>query len=670
MVLEAEYEDNRTQSDKSPADENSNSSLVKLQEDDLETVSVLKIGEEDEDKGIIQKIEEDWRLTESALTEETDSLETLDTVEMTDTDLNEEMDAEDCDAGEAMADTDGLSVGDISVNGGDVEAERENNVKNGGIQKQCNDEEQGDCTADDLTESLSEELLNSGGLQEEKEDLYYIEDNINKHFNLKNNASPKQTSVNIDGVTSYRYKKNAYELPGNSAAMEQTDCVSSEVYVEISGSDKSSDENKLRTCQYRMFERDEEYKVPTAEGFSNHLDCQPRFRLVSISVPTDTSPSSSLSESQLLFPNDSDTFGDNLEAPIVQFDLEQDFNDEHVYEEPGRRSAIGVRSGSMSQRVKNDLTRHYKSGFGHSGPSSSPMLVPARHAGYQKPHYLSLYPRSMSMEGQERLLCLQRDADGSPMSRRAMFSTGSFSQHSPLSSSGLSTPTSVVDIPPPFELAYITKKPIAKSSPSLLIETDSSEKNRKKKSSIKRFLMLKFRRKTDSKKQAGDVSPSPFNSESSQPISSRLLDLERHSLTGSPQLNSRSLCKPQVSPDPSFLLYDSKRKGNSVSFLNRSVVRVESFEDRSRVPFTPLPLTKPRSISFPNTDTSDYENVPAISPDYENLQVPQQRPTRQGPFANFFDRPSRLLSSANETDGYVDMSSLPGFETKSQETER
>uniref|UniRef100_A0A673CRV6 FYVE, RhoGEF and PH domain containing 5a n=1 Tax=Sphaeramia orbicularis TaxID=375764 RepID=A0A673CRV6_9TELE len=507
---------NTVDAEKSPSDDCSSCVFESLQED-LQVVSQgpkdgeVTVDEKEED--MVQKMDEDWRLTDSILTEEADSLETLwvsdagltadseDAVEMTDTDLNEEMDADGCDAGEALADTDGLSVGDISVNSIDEEAN-------------C-------CSAAKKPET--------------------------------ENQGMKQSDEHV------------YEEPGHL----------------------SDSENVYKMCSSSSSHR-----------INNNL--------------TD----------------------------------------------------LGVQFGQWSSR----------SGFGQTGPalSSSPMLKTAsRHTSYPKPHYLSLYPCSLSMEGQEMPLCVYRDADGSPMQKGAIFKTGSFSQRSPLSSSGLSTPTSVVDIPPPFELAYITKKPITKSSPSLLIEGDSSEKNRKKKSSIKRFLMLKFRRKTESKPVV-DVSPSSQNPpEPSLHTPSRLISLDRHSLTSSPQLNSRSAIKPPLSSEPAFLLYkESKRKENSVAFLNRSVIRVESFEDRSRVPFTPLPLTKPRSISFPNTDTSDYENVPAISSDYENLQVPQRRPVRQVPFTDFFDRPSRVLSSANETDGYVDMSSLPGFESKTQSPEQ
>ncbi|KAF3856426.1 hypothetical protein F7725_017149 [Dissostichus mawsoni] len=468
-------------------------------------------------------------------------------------------------------------------------------------------------------------------------------------------------SINSSGVSTGKYEKKA----GNEDYVVVNNSLEFSLY--------NSDENNMRTHQKGT----KEPKTQTVEDFLDNLDCQPRFRLVSISVPTDTDTSltSSRSESQLLSPSDSDVFEEDLEGHIVPFldntsDTERDFSEEHVYEEPGHYSegenvfpfhkrTTEMRSCSMSHRINNNVEmqfvqRPYMSGFGQPALSSSPMMSSTRHKSYSKPHYLSLYPRSLSMEGQDMPLGVHSFRDGSPRQGGAISSSGSFSRCSALSSSGLSTPSSVVDIPPPFELAYITKRPITKSSPSLFTEGDSPVKNRKNKSSIKRFLMLKFRRKTESKPVV-DVNPSLFRSsgESSPHTPSRLLDLDRRSVSSSPQLTSRSASKLHVSSEsPStFLLYrDSKIKGNSVAFLNRSVVRVESFEDRSRVPFTPLPLTKPRSISFPNADTSDYENVPAISSDYENLQVPQRRPVLQPQFTDFFDRPSRVLSSANDTD--------------------
>ncbi|XP_041809652.1 FYVE, RhoGEF and PH domain-containing protein 5-like isoform X2 [Chelmon rostratus] len=787
--LETELGLNKVIADRLPAEKRLNCCILKSPQKDVENLSgEVEDGEvTEEGKDMIQKMDKDWRLTDSALTEEVDSLETVwvsdagltadseEVVEMVDTDMTEDMDAEGCDAGEALADTDGLSVGDISVNSIDEEAgcySAENRHMKEKLQ--IGEDETGDCTADDLTESLTDEpclLINDKDAQvfladgEEKEEdsapdcgitcsilkfrcahktkekvetlqnitcydfvpedhkqvcdttkrhvaveddpahePYYVssEDIINREMMPRTDPahrlpeSPltpqKLLSVNSGGVSAGKHKETAKN--GQST----------EDYVEIGNNGYSchnSDENKVRTYQ-KWTMKTEEAKAQTADALLNHLDCQPRFRLVSISVPTDTDTSltSSLSESQLLSPNDSDVFSDeeDLEGHIVPFledstDTEQDISDEHVYEEPGHSSesenvfpfdkrSTETRSRSLSHRIHNNVAemgvqfvqRPHMSTFGQPAMSSSPMLSSMVHRSYAKPQYLSLYPRSLSMEGQDSSLGVYSYREGSPRQGGAICSSGSFSRCSPLSSSGLSTPTSVVDIPPPFELAYITKRPITKSSPSLFIEGDSSEKNRKKKSSIKRFLMLKFRRKTDNKPVV-DVNPSSFkpSAESSHHMASRLLDPDRHSMSSSPQLNSRSASRLHVSPEPAskFLLYkDNKRTGSSVAFLNRSVVRVESFEDRSRVPFTPLPLTKPRSISFPNADTSDYENVPAISSDYENLQVPQRRPVRQAPFTDFFDRPSRVLSSANETDGYVDMSSLPGFKSTTQSSEQ
>jgi FYVE/RhoGEF/PH domain-containing protein 5/6 len=228
----------------------------------------------------------------------------------------------------------------------------------------------------------------------------------------------------------------------------------------------------------------------------------------------------------------------------------------------------------------------------------------------------------------------------------------------------------MVDIPPPFDLACITKKPITKSSPSLLIESDSPDKGtKKKKSSFKRFLALTFKKKTENKVHVDvNMSSSRSSSESSYHGPARILELDRRSLSNSPQLKTRA-GKLRACESPSSLIFyrDGKRKGVPFS---RTVSRVESFEDRSRPPFLPLPLTKPRSISFPNADTSDYENIPAMSSDYENIQIPPRRPARAGTFTKLFEEQSRALSTANENDGYVDMSSFSAFESKQQSADQ
>lgn len=309
--------------------------------------------------------------------------------------------------------------------------------------------------------------------------------------------------------------------------------------------------------------------------------------------------------------------------------------------------------------------------------------VEANRALPTKSRNFVLYPRSYSVEGREIPISVYRESDvcvldGVRIKRTednlslpcVNGSSGSFSQQNHLSSCGISTPSSVVDIPPPFELAYITKKPITKSSPSLLIGNDSPAKySKKKKSSFKRFLTLKFKKKSENKVHVDvNVSSSRSSSESSYHGPPRLMELEGRSLSNSPQLKSH-VGKLRASESPSAVLFykDGKRKGTPKSF-SRSVSRVESFEDRSRPPFMPLPLTKPRSISFPNADTSDYENIPAMNSDYENIQIPPRRSTRAGTFTEFFEDPSRALSAANENDGYVDMSSFTGFENKQQQT--
>ena len=153
----------------------------------------------------------------------------------------------------------------------------------------------------------------------------------------------------------------------------------------------------------------------------------------------------------------------------------------------------------------------------------------------------------------------------------------------------------------------------------------------------------------------------------------RVYDLDRRSTNSSPQLQSRML-KPQQRPDQptTFLLYKDpqRRKGDLKGYGSRGVSRVESFEDRSRRPLMPLPLTKPRSISFPSADTSDYENIPALNSDYENIQIPPGRPTRALTVTEFFEDPNRMVAPSNENDGYVDMNSFPGIDSKSQSPEQ
>lgn len=642
---------------------------------------------------VTQKMDEDWRLTDSALTEEADFLEARwastasltaaseDAVDMVDTDLTEEMDAEGCDAGEALADTDGVSMGDVSVGSVDEAGAGSpagsHRAKKRQEKLQVEEEETGDCTADDLSESLTED---PGVLISDREThLLPTEDSNVSGCNKPKFSHETGGRRNPHNVSFYDFsslKPQKTRNPKEAAAWKREESGgSSENYVEIFKNNCDSGTGPHQTYE-AVAPRGS--SPQTLELLLDGLDCQPRVRLLSISLPVDADASltSSRSESTLLSPNDSDL--SDLEGHTVPFlddttDTEQDISEDHIYEDTGQASegegvcplekrSAASHSWSLSRRLQNNVTelqlgrRHFLSGLEHPSMSSSPMLG-SKHKNYAKPLYLSRYPRSISMEGQETSTGVYSYMEGSPKQGGAVCLSGSFSRCSP-SSSALSTPTSVVDIPPPFELAYITKRPITKSSPSLFVEEDTSDKTRKKKSSIKHFLMLKFRRKTDGK-SAADVSPSSFksSSESIQHTSGRLLDPDRQAVSSSPRLTSHC-ATPRLShaPPSTLLLHEHKKgKGSTVAFLNRSIVRVESFEERSRAPFIPLPLTKPSS-------------------DYENVQVPQRRPRRQVPLPEFFGRPARALTSANETDGYVDMSSLPGFKGKTQpldqETER
>uniref|UniRef100_A0A673K135 FYVE, RhoGEF and PH domain-containing protein 5-like n=1 Tax=Sinocyclocheilus rhinocerous TaxID=307959 RepID=A0A673K135_9TELE len=399
-----------------------------------------------------------------------------------------------------------------------------------------------------------------------------------------------------------------------------------------------------------------------------------------------------------------------LDCHIVPFFEDSDTeSDEHIYEEAGfdsegenfislDRKSIVTRSRSLSGKVPGYVPEtvpeetgteyqshdYYTVALDQNGvphPKLSDETEANRVIPSLKPRRFLLSPRSLSVEGRDlpfsghfegekspREECRLQKKDDTLSLPCVITSSGSFSQRSHQSSSGVSTPTSLVDIPPPFELAYITKRPVTKSSPSLLIQHESPDNPKKKKTSFKRFLALKFKKKSESKARGdGSVRSSRSSSESSHHGPIRVLELDRRSTSGSPQLQSL-VGKPQRNSEipTTFLLYKERqrRQGAPKSYSNRGIARVESFEDRSRPPFMPLPLTKPRSISFPSADTSDYENIPAISSDYENIQIPHGRPTRAVTITEFFDDHNRTSAPANENDGYVDMNSFAGIENK------
>lgn len=491
---------------------------------------------------------------------------------------------------------------------------------------------------------------------------------------------------------------------------EPLECVSSEDYVEIGEEDEEEEMEKKhirgKSIKERTAKREQAFR-------SQRRSCQPRLRLCNITVPTDLDLGRTPElTNRVVFAHTTEAFEEDIEeldCHIVPYyeDTDSD-SEEHIYEEAGfdsegenfvtlDRKTIVTRSRSYSGKVPGYvpetvpeetgteyLTHDYctvaldKMNDEHVNSSQQPgvnCLVPS-----PKSRRFMLYSRSA--EGPELSLTTPTETgqslkDDIRMRRRednlslpcVITSSGSFSQRSHQSSSGVSTPTSLVEIPPPFELACITKRPVTKSSPSLLIQHEASDIPKKKKSSFKRFLALKFKRKPDSKGFSdGSVRSSRSSSESSHHGPVRVIELDRRSTSSSPQLQSH-MVNPQQRPSDlpsSFVLYKDhqRRKGNPKTY-GRGVSRVESFEERPRRSVMPLPLTKPRSISFPSADTSDYENIPAMSSDYENIQIPG-RPTRSHTVTEFFEDPSHTTVACNENDGYVDMNSFPGIDTKPQ----
>ncbi|KAI7807675.1 FYVE, RhoGEF and PH domain-containing protein 5 [Triplophysa rosa] len=214
-------------------------------------------------------------------------------------------------------------------------------------------------------------------------------------------------------------------------------------------------------------------------------------------------------------------------------------------------------------------------------------------------------------------------------------------------------------IPPPFELASITKRPIRKSSPSLPSEISATCK--KPDFGLKRYLLpLRFLRKSDRKSPIDNRSISYRSSSESSPQGScKRLDFIRHNM-GSPELHRTPDCTPPMSPS-SFLFHKNRQKTGLNLMLHKDLASSTTSIEPDNIfhpPFEPVPLSKPRSFSSP--DSSEYENVTNTSSHYENVQIRLLNPVIQS---------QRNQGSNSDTDGYVDMSSLTSYQSKSQSSE-
>ncbi|XP_029908214.1 FYVE, RhoGEF and PH domain-containing protein 5 isoform X2 [Myripristis murdjan] len=572
---------------------------------------------------------------------------------------------------------------------------------------------------DDTDSKPSNDLETAGASNQEP---YYVSsDDVDKLEDKQAFSGQGETQEGTEQSSQYKDKEKDSESVDEYADIDdslnleaddfqQLECVSSEDYVEIGDEDEEEDSEKKqvkgKSAKERTARREQAF-------LSQRSSCQPRLRLCNITVPADLDLGRTPElTNRVVFAHTTEAFEEDIEeldCHIVPYyeDTDSD-SEEHIYEEAGfdsegenfmaldrktivtrSRSYSGKVPGYVPETVPEETGTEYQThdyctvALDQNGQplSRSEEQVVNRLIPSLKPRRFLLYSRSA--EGPELSLTSPTETGQSLIGEGRMkrkddtlslpcviTSSGSFSQRSHQSSSGVSTPTSLVDIPPPFELAYITKRPVTKSSPSLLIQHETSDKPKKKKTSFKRFLALKFKRKTDSKGFSdGSVRSSRSSSESSHHGPVRVIELDHRSTSSSPQLQSHVVKPQQRPPDlPStFLLYKDhqKRKGDLKAYSGRGVSRVESFEERSCRPLVPLPLTKPRSISFPSADTSDYENIPAMSSDYENIQIPG-RPSRALTVTEFFEDQNRMTIPCNENDGYVDMNSFPGIDSKPQ----
>ncbi|XP_040889902.1 FYVE, RhoGEF and PH domain-containing protein 5 isoform X2 [Toxotes jaculatrix] len=570
---------------------------------------------------------------------------------------------------------------------------------------------------DDVDDKPSDELQTGASNQEP----YYVSsDDVDKLEDKQALSEQGETEEGSEQSDQHKDKAKDCESADEYADIDdslcpkaddfgQLECVSSEDYVEIGDEDEEEQTEKKhvkgKSAKERTAKREQAFH-------SQRRSCQPRLRLCNITVPADLDLGRTPElTNRVVFAHTTEAFEEDIEeldCHIVPYydDTDSD-SDEHIYEEAGfdsegenfvtlDRKTIVTRSRSYSGKVPGYVPETVPEETGTEYLTHDYCTValdknsePLSHS--QQPEVKSLIPSVKS----RRFLLYSRSAEGPELSLSSpteisqslrdeirikrkddnlslpcvITSSGSFSQRSHQSSSGVSTPTSLVDIPPPFELAYITKRPVTKSSPSLLIQHEPSDISKKKKSSFKRFLALKFKKKADSKGFSdGSVRSSRSSSESSHHGPVRVIELDRRSTGSSPQLQSRLVNPQQRHSDlPStFVLYnDHQRRKCDLKAYGRGVSRVESFEERSRRSVMPLPLTKPRSISFPSADTSDYENIPAMSSDYENIQIPG-RPTRSHTVTEFFEDPNRSTVACNENDGYVDMNSFPGIDSRPQ----
>uniref|UniRef100_A0A9J7Z9N5 FYVE, RhoGEF and PH domain containing 5b n=1 Tax=Cyprinus carpio carpio TaxID=630221 RepID=A0A9J7Z9N5_CYPCA len=516
-----------------------------------------------------------------------------------------------CDAGEALADKDGLSECDFFEQTEPLQiTETEDNAN-------------GDVIMLTLEEGLNGSDLSSTSIEEEDDEIQLEKEQMveKENYYLSDDSASQDSSAAINSPDCPSSNSGGETLLESDLTSFSNSSSSSQPFF-ISGSEMVSDDDVADAnhnyCSKYVVNHDE--AIPS----TLNLDAINAFSLIQ-------------------------------QQPESQGQSLQENQEEESVGEEQEEEEEGVASNHLSRTEGEDLTED------HVYEETEPKIQ-------AKDFLRNLMTRSISVETpRKRVDLMSSPATGN---RRLLLHPGSFytdqcfigdSRPALTGSLGcLSQGTSKlanvtqVDIPPPFELASITKRPIRKSSPSLPNEVTASSK--KPDFGFKRYLLpLRFLRKSDRKSVMDNRSVSSrSSSESSPQVSCKRLDFIRHNI-GSPDLQSTLDCTPSMSPSSFVFQKNRQKQGLNFTLNNDLASSTISMELGSL--FEPHPLSKPRSFSSPNTDSSDYENVQNAASHYENVQIRLLNPVIHS---------QRNQSSASDTDGYVDMSSLPGFQGKSQ----
>ncbi|XP_039545291.1 FYVE, RhoGEF and PH domain-containing protein 5 isoform X3 [Pimephales promelas] len=510
-----------------------------------------------------------------------------------------------CDAGEALADKDGLSECDLFEQTEPLEkTETEDNIN-------------GDIMMLTIEDGLNSSDLSSTSIEEEDDEMQVEKEKMEKKGN--NYLSVKSASTESPDCLSSN--------SGDVNLLESDQASSSSQPFIVSGSDAISDDD-VPDANQNYFSK---YVADHDEAMSASLNLEVISSTLSLGQQQPETQGQNLQQNQ-----DEESIGEEKGVASDHLSISEgkELAVDHVYEETEPK----VQAKGFLQNRKYFMTRS----ISVETPSKRVDLMASPAPGNGR---LLLHPRSFYTDQ-----CFLEDSRPALTGSLGCLSQGTLS-------SNLAKVTRV-DIPPPFELASITKRPIRKSSPSLPNEISASCK--KPDFGFKRYLLpLRFLRKSDRKSVMDNSSiSSRSSSESSPQVSCKRLDFIRHNM-GSLELQNAPDCTPPVSPS-SYLFHKSRQKQGLNFTLNNDLTSSSiSIEPGSL--FEPLPLSKPRSFSSPNTDSSEYENVQTAASHYENVQIRLLKPVIQS---------QRNQSSTNDTDGYVDMSSLPGFQSKSQSSEQ